>query len=978
MTGSSILPYRIQFLFSDPEDDLDPVEAASLRHILQSPPGSNLLPGEGGVVWRTPPSLDLEFGDGVSAVFKNLSLPTKQTQETPYKPNTTLSANSTPFVPSLPYSTPTIPIPIPNPMTYIPQQIGPPVRPGVGRPEQPMKDPRVASPHPTTGSHIVSQPAMGGPYGGPRQPMVGPHGASQQPMGSPHGGPQQPMGSPHGGPQHIHINNLTLNYNGIYNDQIPPQHQSSPYTVTRGSDGQLYYVPLASTWASAGPPQSGGITSAGPPQNGGITSAGPPQNGGITSAGPPQNGGITSAGPPQNGGITSAGPPQNGGITSAGPPQNAGITSAGPPQNAGITSAGPPQISGITSAGPPQSSGMTSAGPPKSSGITSAGPSQSSGITFGSTPVISVNTVGRIESTSEEDVVNGSINTVNPDKNNSDTSSNVPPPKLNNIPPKVKIAQETPKPSKDNVNQTKKSDKSNVPQSIPEVVKVKENDKTAEIKVAGIKKENVASQESAKKTPAQEKAQPTSSWASLFSTKADCSESDINSSNKPTARIPPFIVEVDAGKELVTQLKESSNSGEYELGLFLQDYQLKHLSIPLLPRGLINRSNWCFVNSILQALAACPPFYNLLKSLPLTPRMLPGKSKTPMLDSMVEFVSEFSPLEIQEGRNGGSNSGGKKDRARKNEDLVTGIGVEPSYVYQMLLNLEADTFKVVEGRQEDAEEFLTCLLNGLSDEILDLINLTKKDDVEENEEEEEGTEDTDDDWQEVGAKGRSCITRRVADNTSTKQTPIQSLALGVCRSCVKAEGGDISATLQPFYTLQLDIQDSEVFSVTDALIANFASEQLDGFICSKTKKEVDATRSLSLEELPPILILHLKRFVYDGSTGGVQKVLKKVTFDIDLEIPKSVLSTECRSRSPNSKQRQYKLFSVVYHNGREATKGHYVTDIYQSGYSTWLHCDDNSIQMTGEQSVVQPGPTSTPYLLFYRRADTLVGREGGK
>merc|ERR1712061_247495 len=115
-----------------------------------------------------------------------------------------------------------------------------------------------------------------------------------------------------------------------------------------------------------------------------------------------------------------------------------------------------------------------------------------------------------------------------------------------------------------------------------------------------------------------------------------------------------------------------------------------------------------------------------------------------------------------------------------------------------------------------------------------------------------------DDWQEVGAKGKSCVTRRVA-NGSHVQTPIQSMALGMCRSCVKSETGDNSATLQPFYTLQLDIQDQTVQNVTDALAQNFANEKLDGFICSKTKKEIDATRILSLEELPPILILHLKR-----------------------------------------------------------------------------------------------------------------------
>ena len=200
----------------------------------------------------------------------------------------------------------------------------------------------------------------------------------------------------------------------------------------------------------------------------------------------------------------------------------------------------------------------------------------------------------------------------------------------------------------------------------------------------------------------------------------------------------------------------------------------------------------------------------------------------------------------------------------------------------------------------------------------------------------------------------------------------QSLALGMCRSCVKSETGDNSATLQPFYTLQLHIQDEHVNTLADALGQNFANEKLDGFICSRTKKEIEATRILSLEELPPVLILHLKRFVYDGKTGGVQKIMKQIDFGVDLEISKNILSAECRA---SNKQRQYKLFSVVYHNGREATKGHYVTDIFHTGYSSWLHCDDSQVTPTCEQSVLAPGPTSTPYLLFYRRGDTMLGME---
>ena len=46
-----------------------------------------------------------------------------------------------------------------------------------------------------------------------------------------------------------------------------------------------------------------------------------------------------------------------------------------------------------------------------------------------------------------------------------------------------------------------------------------------------------------------------------------------------------------------------------------------------------------------------------------------------------------------------------------------------------------------------------------------------------------------------------------------------------------------------------------------------------------------------------------------------------------------------------------------------------------TGYASWLHCDDSLIQPTAEQLVTSPQQHSTPYILFYRRGDTMVGVE---
>jgi len=77
-----------------------------------------------------------------------------------------------------------------------------------------------------------------------------------------------------------------------------------------------------------------------------------------------------------------------------------------------------------------------------------------------------------------------------------------------------------------------------------------------------------------------------------------------------------------------------------------------------------------------------------------------------------EFVNEFSPL-IRATVN-------KKERIR--DTFNVGPNIEPSGIRKCLGLLEGNTFKV-EGRQEDAEEFLSHLLNGLHDEMIKVRNI---------------------------------------------------------------------------------------------------------------------------------------------------------------------------------------------------------------------------------------------------------------
>ena len=51
----------------------------------------------------------------------------------------------------------------------------------------------------------------------------------------------------------------------------------------------------------------------------------------------------------------------------------------------------------------------------------------------------------------------------------------------------------------------------------------------------------------------------------------------------------------------------------------------------------------------------------------------------------------------------------------------------------------------------------------------------------------------------------------------------------------------------------------------------------------------DASQQMLFEALPPVLVLHLKRFQYDAAAGGVIKIGKPVRFSPQLEIPLGTL-----------------------------------------------------------------------------------------
>ena len=103
----------------------------------------------------------------------------------------------------------------------------------------------------------------------------------------------------------------------------------------------------------------------------------------------------------------------------------------------------------------------------------------------------------------------------------------------------------------------------------------------------------------------------------------------------------------------------------------------------------------------------------------------------------VDFIEQFEVVPVRVGK-----------PPNKKEEPHFGTSFEPSSIYKMLSKIRSETFKV-EGRQEDAEEFLSCLLNGLHDEMIEIMKSVK--DVAESQsqpaENKQTTGSEDEDWQ---------------------------------------------------------------------------------------------------------------------------------------------------------------------------------------------------------------------------------------
>lgn len=232
-------------------------------------------------------------------------------------------------------------------------------------------------------------------------------------------------------------------------------------------------------------------------------------------------------------------------------------------------------------------------------------------------------------------------------------------------------------------------------------------------------------------------------------------------------------------------------------------------------------------------------------------------------------------------------------------------------------------------------------------------------------------------WLEVGPKQKAAITR--SSGTIITKSPVTKIFGGKLRSELRVPGLKDSVTLEPFQHLQLDIGASNVNNIVDALRGLTRSEALQGDFKSPKGPNVTANKQVFIETLPPVLIIHLKRFQYDNA-GGTQKIWKKVGYPLELEIPKEVFSRQKRGVYAHSGLPKYRLIAVVYHHGKNASGGHYTVDVRRQDGKEWIRLDDTIIRRVKSEEVAEAGSEEDPKVLAAaleaHRKDTMASGNG--
>ncbi|RKP07763.1 hypothetical protein THASP1DRAFT_5313, partial [Thamnocephalis sphaerospora] len=239
--------------------------------------------------------------------------------------------------------------------------------------------------------------------------------------------------------------------------------------------------------------------------------------------------------------------------------------------------------------------------------------------------------------------------------------------------------------------------------------------------------------------------------------------------------------------------------------------------------------------------------------------------------------------------------------------------------------------------QQDAQEFLAFLLDGIHEDI-NFLDARPRPDLEMDDEAFERLKDT----TAAEIAWERYMTRHSSIIVSMMQGQLKSELQ--CGKCSKR-----STTYSPFMFLSLPIPKKRGSCSIYACLSEFTAEETlkgeNAWHCPQCKKARSSTKKLTISRLPDVLIIHLKRFSFQGPfRDKLETMVDFPTKGLELQkylMPslQSTLATE-----------KYDLYAAVNHFGG-LNGGHYTACVKRVFDKKWHNFDDSRVSVCEENTV---------------------------